>query len=46
MTPKEIIEKAYGGMPKEVGINFDITWWPTKRGMRYHWYRFIRKITR
>jgi hypothetical protein len=46
MTPKEILEKAYGNMPKEVGINFDITWLPTWRGMRYYWYKLVRSITR
>ena len=46
MTPKEILEKAYGNMPKEVGINFDITWLPTGRGMRYYWYKLVRRITR
>jgi len=44
-TPKETIDKAYGNMPKEVGYNVD---WniPTWRGIKYYWYKLVRKITR
>ena len=47
MTIKETIDKAYGNMPKEVGMSdavFD--WMPTARGFKYYWYKFIRKVTR
>jgi hypothetical protein len=43
---QEVIDKAYGNMPKEVGFNFDMTWIPTLRGIKYYWYKLIRKATR
>jgi len=44
-TPKEVIDKAYGNMPKEVGfiVNWDLPVW---RGVKYYWYKLIRKVTR
>jgi hypothetical protein len=44
-TPKETIEKAYGSVPKEVGLA-GIEWWPTPRGIKYYWLLLIRKFTR
>ena len=46
MTPKEVIDKAYRNVPNEVGfaVNWDFT--PTWRGVRYYWYKLIRKATR
>jgi hypothetical protein len=44
---EDILNKAYGNMPKEVG--FDGSWFnffPTYRGVRYYWYKLIRKVTR
>ena len=45
MKPKDTIEKAYGNIPKEVVpvLNFDISIF---RGVKYYWYKLIRKITR
>jgi hypothetical protein len=43
---QEVIDKAYGNMPKEVGINLEMDWLPTWRGIKYYWYKLIRKITR
>jgi len=42
---KETIEKAYGNIPKEVGMYHD---WgiPTIRGIKYYWLLLIRKIRR
>jgi hypothetical protein len=46
-TPKETLEKAYGSVPKEVGLVFDLSWLPTWRGVKYVWYKkVIRKLTR
>jgi hypothetical protein len=46
MSTKETLEKAYGGIPKEIGLytQFDtvIAW----RGVKYYWLKFIRKFTR
>jgi hypothetical protein len=44
-TPKETIEKAYGNIPREVGLTV-IDWWPTPRGIKYYWLLLIRKFTR
>jgi hypothetical protein len=42
----EVLQKAYGNMPKEVGVNLDMDWLPTWRGVKYYWYKLIRKVTR
>jgi len=44
MTPKETLDKAYGSMPKEVGFAFELDWVPTSRGVKYYWYKLIRKL--
>ena len=44
---QEVIDRAYGNMPKEVGFSgsmFD--WLPTWRGVKYYWYKLVRKVTR
>ena len=46
MTTNEVIEKAYGNIPKDVGINFDLSWIPTLRGVKYYWLVLVRKFTR
>ena len=45
-TPKETLDKAYGHMPREVGINMDWSFVPGIRGIRYYWHKLIRKVTR
>ena len=45
-TPKEVIDKAYGNMPKEVGFFVDVSFVPTWRGIKYYWHKLIRKVTR
>jgi hypothetical protein len=46
MKSQEVINRAYGGIPKEPTpyISLDII--PTWRGIRYYWLKIIRKITR
>lgn len=46
MSSKETIDKAYGNMPKEVGINLDINWMPTRRGFKFYWLKLVRAFTR
>jgi hypothetical protein len=46
MTQKEILERAYGNIPKEPIIVFQLDWIPTIRGVKYYWLRFKRLITR
>jgi hypothetical protein len=42
MKPKETLEKAYGSIPKEVGIVIDID---LPRGFRYYWLKAVRWIS-
>jgi hypothetical protein len=47
MSGKETLNKAYGNMPKEVGIGSDMfDWMPTWRGLKYYWHKLVRKVTR
>jgi hypothetical protein len=46
MDKDDIIRKAYGSIPKEVGMMFDLDWVPGFRGFKYYWYKLIRKVTR
>ena len=43
---EDVINKAYGNMPKEVGYTFDLDFVPGWRGFKYYWYKLIRKVTR
>jgi hypothetical protein len=43
---KDTLDKAYGNMPKEVGYFMDWDMLPTWRGIKYYWYKLIRKVTR
>ena len=43
---EEILNKAYGNMPKEVGYTFDLDFVPGWRGFKYYWYKLIRRVTR
>lgn len=45
MKPKEVIEKAYGSMPREVGFSVDVDIFPL-RGVRYYILKVIRFFTR
>jgi hypothetical protein len=42
----DVINRAYGNMPKEVGFACNWDSIPTWRGIKYHWHKLIRKITR
>ena len=48
MSQKETIEKAYGSIPKEVGLGYavDLSFIPVWRGLKYYWYKLVRKTTR
>ena len=46
MSTNEVIEKAYGNIPKEVGINFDMLSFIPVRGIKYYWILLVRKFTR
>jgi hypothetical protein len=42
---KDTLDKAYGNVPKEVGFAVDFGL-PSWRGLKYYWYKLIRKATR
>jgi hypothetical protein len=46
MTTNEVIEKAYGNIPKEVGINFETLAFMPSRSIKYYWILLVRKFTR
>jgi hypothetical protein len=46
MSSKETLDKAYGNVPKEVGYIEDWNFIPVWPGMKYYWYKLIRKATR
>jgi hypothetical protein len=43
---QDVLNKAYGNMPKEVGFNVELGFVPVWRGFKYYWYKLIRKATR
>ena len=45
MSREETIQKAYGSIPKEVGLSFG-SWAPTCRGFKYYWLVLVRKLKR
>ena len=42
----EVIQRAYGNMPREVGFSGNWDFIPAWRGVKYYWYKLIRKVTR
>ncbi len=45
--PKETLEKAYGNIPREPIVRYDLfDWLPTPRGVKYYWLLLIRKLKR
>jgi len=46
MTTKEVLDKAYGNIPKEVGINFETLAFMPTRSIKYYWILLVRKFTR
>ena len=43
---EDTLNKAYGNVPKEVGYVFDLDIVPGWRGIKYYWYKLIRRVTR
>ena len=43
---EDVINRAYSNMPKEVGFSVDWEFIPGWRGIKYYWYKLIRKATR
>jgi hypothetical protein len=43
---QEVLKRAYGNMPREVGFAINWDFIPTWRGLKYYWYKLVRKATR
>ena len=44
---QDTLDKAYGNVPKDIGYTTDMfNWLPTYRGLKYYWYKLLRKVTR
>jgi hypothetical protein len=41
---EDTLNKAYGNMPKEVGFSTSWEFIPTWRGIKYYWYKLVRKL--
>ena len=46
MSRKETLDKAYGNIPSEVGFSIEMNLLPGWRGIKYYWYKLIRRATR
>ncbi len=46
MKSKDVLDRAYGNIPKETTPYIDLDWLPTFRGVKYYWLVFVRKLTR
>jgi hypothetical protein len=47
MSIKNTLNKAYGNIPNEVGLDGDMfSLIPTWRGVKYYWIILVRKFTR
>jgi len=42
----DVLERAYGNIPRECCPNINIDFLPTPRGIKYYWLILIRKFTR
>jgi hypothetical protein len=45
MSSKEVIDRAYGSVPRELPGQFSLDL-PPLRGLRYYFLKFLRKFTR
>jgi hypothetical protein len=46
MKSKDVLDRAYGNIPKEATPYIDLDWVPTRRGIKYYWLVLVRKFTR
>jgi hypothetical protein len=46
MKSEDVLNRAYGNIPKEAIPYLEIDWLPTFRGIKYYWLLLIRKFTR
>ena len=45
MKSKDVLDRAYGSIPKETTPYIDLGW-ATPRGIKYYWLVLVRKFTR
>lgn len=43
---KDTLDKTYGNIPGEVGFYVDLEWLTSWRGLKYYWYKLVRRVTR
>ena len=43
---EDVLNRAYGNVPREIGYWYDWNFLPTWRGIRYYWHKLVRKVTR
>lgn len=41
---EDTLDKAYGNIPKEVGLVDVFDWVPPYRGLKYYWYKLVRRV--
>jgi hypothetical protein len=41
---QDVINRAYGNVPREIGYNGNWDMLPSLRGVKYYWYKLIRKL--
>jgi len=41
---EDVLNRAYGNMPREIGYNGNWDVLPSLRGIKYYWYKLIRKL--
>jgi hypothetical protein len=43
---EDVLKQAYGSMPREVGFTGSWDFIPVWRGLKYYWYKLVRKAIR
>ena len=43
---EDVLKRAYGNVPREVGFAGTWDFIPTWRGFKYYWLKLVRKVTR
>jgi hypothetical protein len=46
MPSRDILEKAFGNIPKEVVPSLNLDWINPIRGVKYYWHMAVRYFTR
>jgi hypothetical protein len=46
MNSRDVLDRAYGGIANEPTPYLEFDWLPTRRGIKYYWLVFVRRLTR